>query len=91
MFHTPAVTDLRSRVDRNGRILLPAEARRTLGLASGDSVVLEPLAEGGFSLKSVAQVVLEVQRAVREAGPPTRNVVNDFLSERRAEARRDFE
>jgi AbrB family transcriptional regulator, stage V sporulation protein T len=72
-----------------GKIVIPAELRRELGIVDGDELVIER-DHGGLVIKTYAQVVREVQaefRAMR-AGQP-RFTVDDFLAERCAEAARE--
>ena len=67
---------------KGGKIVIPAELRRELGLKDGDSLVFE---RDGDSLviKTYAQVVREVQ-AEFKALVPKRGTVDEFLAERRA-------
>ena len=65
-----------------GKIVIPAELRRELGLKDGDSLVFE---RDGDSLviKTYAQVVREVQAEFKVL-VPKRGTVDEFLAERRA-------
>ena len=74
-----------AKVIAGGKIVIPAEFRRALGIADGDSVLIARDAEGGLSIKTHAQVIEDGQRAYRAAlkHPFT---VDDFIADRRAEA-----
>lgn len=72
----------------DGRIVIPASARRELGLKSGDMLILE---SDGVSilLRTTETVLEETQAYFRQFLQPGDNVVDELLAERRAEARRD--
>ncbi len=79
-----------AKVIAGGKIVIPADLRRELGIKDGDKLVLERDAAGGIALKTRAQVVREVQeafRAMRE-GKPSYSV-DEFLVERQEEAERE--
>ena len=81
-----------AKVISGGKIVIPAELRRELGIKDGDSVVLERDVRGQPVLKSYAQVVKEVQaafRAMRKPGIDYRGVIDELIAERRAEADAD--
>lgn len=64
-----------------GKIVIPAELRRELGLHTGDTLVIER--EGDtLVLKTYAQVVREVQATFREMVGENYSV-DQFLAERR--------
>ncbi len=76
---------IHTKVQPGGRLLIPAELRRELGLDAGSSVVLDRV-NGALRVRSMAQVVRDVQAM---AAPYRRcgvSVVDDFIAERRAEA-----
>lgn len=74
-------------LDEQGRLLLPLEIRRSLGLEAGDRVVLE-LDETGvrFSL-SREGAVKRAQALVRKYVPEGRSLSEELLEERRRESR----
>ena len=75
----------RAIIDQGGRILIPAEFRRALGLAAGDSVELRMDAHG-LRIRSLDGVVREAQeRAVRWVSKG-KSIVQDLIEERRREA-----
>lgn len=80
-----------AKVIAGGKIVIPAELRRELGISDGDSLVLERDPRGGIVLKTFAQVVREVQDEVRAASPPGsgHSIVDELLADRRAEAERE--
>ncbi|ESZ85495.1 MAG: AbrB family transcriptional regulator [Blastomonas sp. CACIA14H2] len=77
-----------AKIIKGGKIVIPAELRRELGFAEGDRVYLERREDGGIIVRSHADVIRDLQRAVRESitKPFT---VDDFIAEKRAEAARE--
>lgn len=70
-----------------GKIVVPAEVRRALGVKDGDSIVIERDDRGQFVLKTYAQVVKEVQTAFRAmVGPYEGSLVDGLIAEREREA-----
>ena len=73
-----------TRMDGRGRVVIPAEYRRALGMAAGDPVVLE-LREGVLRLQTRAEAIRQAQELVtRHAGG--KSLVRDLTSERLTEA-----
>lgn len=75
-----------TRIDANGRIVLPAAIRHQLGVGPGDEVVLRVEKEG-VRVTSMAAAVKEAQAIVRRHARGGRSAVDDLLAWRRAEAR----
>ena len=73
-----------AKVIMGGKIVIPAELRRDLGIKEGDSLVIERDDEGGLSIKTFGQVVREEQRSFR-AIVGAEYTVDEFLAERRAD------
>ena len=72
-------------ITSNGRMSLPIEIRRRLGLEHGGAVLVEETAEG-VVLRTVAQAVARAQalsKALTEGKAGTS--VDDFLKERKSE------
>jgi AbrB family looped-hinge helix DNA binding protein len=70
-----------AKVIAGGKIVIPADLRRELGIKDGDSIVLDRSEDGSVSLKTFAQVVREEQRAFRAAVGPS-YTVDQFLADR---------
>jgi AbrB family transcriptional regulator, stage V sporulation protein T len=79
-----------AKIISGGKMVIPAEIRRSLGLKPGDRVEVRQEGEGRFVVRTYAQVVREIQDKYREMlkNPFT---VDDFIAERRAEAAREDE
>ena len=75
-------------VDQAGRITIPAEMRKALGLEPGTQVVLEAGADG-VRVRTWEQTLRAVQDYLACYRSPGVSVVDEFLSERREEALRE--
>lgn len=80
-----------AKVITGGKIVIPAELRRELGIKDGDSLVFERGENGSLELKTYGQVVKEVQAAFRAMRPAGKSgsVVDELIAERRAEAAKE--
>ena len=68
-----------------GKVVVPAELRRKLGVTPGDVLIFEENEQGEVVLKTYHQVVREVQEAFDGMIPPGVSLVDDLLAERRRE------
>lgn len=75
----------RTRLDQNGRIVIPAEVRRQLGVEPGDEVVLDVSAYD-VRLSSHHAAVAALQHMVRESTRGKPYSVAEFLHSRREAA-----
>ena len=75
---------LKTRVDQNGRIVIPAEVRRRLGVEPGDEVVLD-VGPHDVRLSSHPAAVGALKQLVREGVRPPYSVA-EFLRDRRRSA-----
>ena len=75
---------VQAKITASGRISLPADMRRRLGLETGSNVVLEESDEG-VTIRSTAQAVKRAQALYADAmkGKPDVSV-NAFLEDRRS-------
>lgn len=71
-----------------GRVVIPAEIRRELALNEGDTVLWE-LRNGEAVLTTRAQQLRQVQALVRQFVPANVSLVDELISDRRAENARD--
>lgn len=81
---------VRTRLDRNGRIVLPAAARRHLGVRAGDLLTIE-LDSDGARLRTFTAAVKEAQSLYRAARGKGKDVdlVGELLKLRKQEFWRD--
>jgi len=80
---------IRAKVSESGRLSLPAEFRKAIGLDHGGDVVVE-LDGRDLRIRTVDEVVARAQELTRRmlAGKPD-VTVDDFLAERRREAAKE--
>ncbi|MDN5916050.1 MAG: AbrB/MazE/SpoVT family DNA-binding domain-containing protein [Pseudonocardia sp.] len=74
-------------VNREGRVLIPAQVRRELGIASGSTLVLY-VEDGRVVLESQQQLIDRIRREVAASwqGDPGVSAADELIAERRAEA-----
>jgi AbrB family looped-hinge helix DNA binding protein len=80
------MSSVRAKVTQTGRLSLPAEFRKAVGLEHGGNVVVE-LTGNEIRIRTVDEVVARAQDLTRRllSGHPTATV-DSFLAERRREA-----
>jgi len=77
--------ELKTRLGGNGRIVLPAPARRALGIEPGDELIV--VVEGReIRLLTVAEAVRRAQELVRRYVTPDRSLADALVAERHEEA-----
>ena len=77
-----------TKVDRHGRVVIPAEYRRALGLREGDEVMLQ-LDDGSLRILTRSEAIRRAQELVTKRTKRERSLVDELTAERRAEAARD--
>ncbi len=75
------------RVAANGRMVLPKNIRKVLGL-HGEGKIIVTVEEGGVRLTSVEQAISRVQNLYRRHATVSRTT-DDFLADRKAEVDAD--
>jgi bifunctional DNA-binding transcriptional regulator/antitoxin component of YhaV-PrlF toxin-antitoxin module len=78
----------RVRIDDQGRLMLSAGLRRALGVKAGDTVLARVEEDGRLVVWTFANAVRRAQALTRRHIPEGSYGADDFLSERREEARR---
>ncbi len=74
-----------ARLGKSGRLVIPVELRRELGVEAGDEVILR-LDEEGLHVSTPAQALARAQAFVRGLGLEGRNLAAELVAERRREA-----
>jgi AbrB family looped-hinge helix DNA binding protein len=82
------MSGLSAKIADGGRIVIPAEYRRALGLEVGDEVVIR-MEDGGLRILTRSEAVRRAQSIVRRHVKKGRSLVNELSAERRAEAERE--
>ena len=77
-----------SRVTSGGRVVIPVELRRALGVREGDELLMR-LEGQELRLFTHAEAIRQVQERLRRHSPTGRSLSDELIRERRAEAARD--
>ena len=80
--------EIKTKLGQGGRVVIPTEYRRRLGLKSGDEIIMH-LDETGLHIYTPAQAVARAQALVRRYIPEGRSLSGELISERREEAARE--
>jgi len=81
------MSELKTKISQDGRLVIPAAYRKELGLKPGDEVALV-LEEGELRVISARQAIARAQGLVRQYVPEGRPLSQELLQERREEAAR---
>ena len=79
----------RTKINQQGRIVIPAECRVAAGLKPGDELLVEAVAEGELRLRTRHRALKEAQAIVAPYLPKGRDLVQEFIEDRRKEAARE--
>jgi len=77
-----------SKINENGRIVIPAELRQRMGVNPGDPVVLT-VSGGVLRIESYRSVTQKIQESMRKLVPDGRSLADEWIAERREEYRRE--
>lgn len=77
--------DIHSTIAEGGRIVIPADYRRALGLKVGDKVILR-MADGEVHILTRRQAIKKAQALVRKHVSDRKSLVRELMRERRGEA-----
>ena len=72
-----------------GKLVIPAHMRRAMGIAAGDTVVVELLPEGELRVRPLAAAVRRAQAVVREQVKGNRSLAEELMRERKQDAARE--
>ena len=89
-YKTPVQTQetQRVRIDKAGRLVVPANMRRALGIVEGQELSVR-LVDGGIRLQTLDAGLERVWAIARRRGKSVPDVVDDFIAERRVDAAGD--
>ena len=76
------------KIGMGGRLVIPAEHRKALGLKPGDDVLVR-LQEGELRIVTLQQALTQAQALVRQYVPQGRSLVDEVIEDRRREAARE--
>lgn len=82
--------EIKTTIGRGGRLNLPADHRKALGLSEGDEVLVG-IEDGAIRIQTREAAIDRVQQMVRDRVGEGRNLSDELIAERREEARREDE
>jgi AbrB family looped-hinge helix DNA binding protein len=81
---------VKTRINENGRIVIPAEIREELGIRAGDELVLT-LEGGVLQIEPQRNRIKRVQESLQRLIPAQRVLSDELVADRREEAAREME
>jgi AbrB family looped-hinge helix DNA binding protein len=79
-----------AKVIAGGKIVIPAELRRALGVKDGDTLIIDQ-EDGRLIIQTYSAMVRRVQDSIREYVPQGVSLVDELIADRRAEAAKEEE
>ncbi len=83
-------TEARTRLNENGRLVIPACFRKALGINPGDEVVLR-LEDDELRITTLKHRIARAQRLVRKYVKAGVSLADELIAERHAAARKELE
>lgn len=83
-------TEVRLKVNENGRLVIPAEFRRALGIRAGDEIILI-WKDDEIRITTMKKRIERAQRHVRQYVKPGVSLVDELIAERHEAAKRELE
>jgi AbrB family looped-hinge helix DNA binding protein len=79
----------RTRINQQGRIVIPAECRAAAGLKPGDELLIETVGDGELRIRTKQEALRQAQQIVARYSSGSRDLVAELIAERRKEAARE--
>jgi AbrB family looped-hinge helix DNA binding protein len=80
--------EARTRVNENGRVVIPAAFRKAMGINVGDEVVLR-IEDNELRILTLKQRIERAQRLVQQHAKPGTSLVDELIADRREAAKRE--
>jgi AbrB family looped-hinge helix DNA binding protein len=71
------------KIIEGGKLVIPASMRRAMGIARGDTVVVELVTDGELRVRPLASAIREAQEIVRNSVGRDRSLADELMRERR--------
>lgn len=81
----------RVKLGEAGRLVIPAALRQQMGIKPGDELLLRVDEDGELKVIGRTQAIRRIQAYAQQFKKPGESVVDEFIAEREAEARREAE
>lgn len=82
--------ETRTRVNENGRVVIPASYRKMLGIKAGDEVILR-MEDDELRITTMKRRIERAQRRIRQYVKPGVSLADELIAERREAAKRERE
>ena len=83
-----ALPETRTRINQNGRVVIPASFRDALGIGAGDEVVLR-LEKDEVRISTLKRRLERAQQRIRRYVKPGTSLVDELITKRREAAKRE--
>lgn len=83
--------EAKTRINENGRIVIPAQIRASMNLKPGDSVLMKLEDDGVLRIESHLARIRKIQDELKKYGKPGVLMSDELIADRREEARREME
>ncbi len=80
--------EIRARLNQNGRVVIPAAHRESLGIKPGDEIILR-VEDGELRITTMKRRIERAQRLIREHSKAGRSLADELIAERRQAAKRE--
>ena len=80
--------ETRTRVNENGRVVIPASYRKALGIKAGDEVILR-MEDDELRITTMKRRIERAQRRIRQYVKPGVSLADELIAERREAAKRE--
>jgi len=81
---------LSSKINHNGRVVIPAAIRQQMGLSAGDTLLMD-IVDGVLHIESYRARIRRIQQEFAQYRRPDVLASDELIAERREEARREEE
>lgn len=82
------LSESHTRINENGRVVIPASFRRALGIQPGETVVLR-IEDNELRITTLRQHLAKARQLVQKHVPSTTSLVDELIAERREASRRE--
>jgi AbrB family looped-hinge helix DNA binding protein len=80
--------ETRTRVNENGRVVIPASYRKALGIKAGDEVILR-MEDDELRITTMKRRLERARRRIRQYVKPGVSLADELIAERREAAKRE--
>jgi AbrB family looped-hinge helix DNA binding protein len=80
--------ETRTRVNENGRVVIPASYRKALGIKAGDEVILR-MEDDELRITTMKRRIERARRRIRQYVKPGVSLADELIAERREAAKRE--